>query len=50
MFEFYMRKSDEACNKTINYWKEGNFDSASFFKKVSIGFKEKAMKLLVNEA
>lgn len=50
MFEFYMRKSDEACNKAIDYWKEGNFDSASFFKKVSIGFKEKAMKLHVNEA
>lgn len=50
MFEFYMMKSEDACNKAINYWKEGNFDSASFFKKVSVGFKEKAMKLLVDEA
>ena len=49
MFELYMRKSEEACNKAINYWKEGNFDSASFFKKVSIGFKEKAMNLSVDE-
>ena len=45
MFEFYMMKSEDACEKAINYWKEGNFDSASFFKKVSVGFKEKAMKL-----
>lgn len=39
-----MNKSDLACKKAIFFAKKGDWNMATFWKKASLGYKEKALK------
>ena len=43
-YEELMNKSDDACKKSIEFAKKGDWNMATFWKKASIGYKEKALK------
>ncbi len=45
MFEFYIMQSEKAERKALDYWKNNDFSMTRFYKNVSKGYKEKAMKL-----
>ena len=42
-----MNKSDFYCSKAIDMYKKGEMELAKFFKNASIGFKMRALDLLV---
>lgn len=44
-----MEKSDECCRKATEFYKKGDMEMMAFFKNASIGYKEKALKLKVND-
>lgn len=46
-YQELMEKSDDACLKSIEFAKKGSWLMATFWKKVSEGFKEKARNLEV---
>ena len=48
-YERLMNKSDECCIKAIEFCKKGDCAMATFFKNASIGFKEKALKLTIEQ-
>jgi hypothetical protein len=47
MFEKFMKKSDDCCKLAIDYLKKGELDMALFYKNASIGFKKKALDLII---
>lgn len=44
-YETLMKKSDECCQKAIQFYHKGDYDMATFWKNASIGYKEKALNL-----
>ena len=49
-YEELMNKSDECCLKAIKFAKKNDWDMATFYKNASIGFKEKASNLTLEQA
>ena len=49
-YEELMNKSDECCLKAIKFAKKNDWDMATFYKNASIGFKEKALNLTLEQA
>ena len=47
-YEELMNKSDECCMKAIEFSKKGDWNMATFWKKASIGYKEKARNLKIS--
>lgn len=48
-YEKLMNKSDECCLKAIKFAKKNDWDMATFYKNASIGFKEKALDLTLEQ-
>lgn len=46
-YQELMEKSDDACTKGVEFAKKGDMLMATFWKKASVGYKEKALKLNV---
>lgn len=46
-YEEFITKSDECSKKAIEYYQNGDFMMAIFFKNASIGFKQKALNVMV---
>lgn len=49
-YESLMNKSNKACLTAINFIKKGDILMATFWKNASNGYKQKALKLNVQEA
>lgn len=49
-YEFLMEKSDDCCKKAINYLEKKDVNLAMFYNHASIGFKNKALSLSVEDA
>ena len=49
-YEKLMNKSDECCLKAIDFAKKNDWNMATFYKNASIGFKEKALNLTLEQA
>lgn len=49
-YEKLMNKSDECCLKAIKFAKKNDWDMATFYKNASVGFKEKALDLTLEQA
>jgi len=49
-YEELMNKSDECCLKAIDFAKKNDWNTATFYKNASIGFKEKALNLTFEQA
>ena len=49
-YEELMNKSDECCLRAIKFAKKNDWDMAIFYKNASIGFKEKASNLTLEQA
>ena len=49
-YEELMNKSDECCLKAIKFAKKNDWDMAIFYKNASIGFREKASNLTLEQA
>ena len=49
-YEELMNKSDECCLRAIKFAKKNDWDMAIFYKNASIGFKEKALNLTLEQA
>ena len=49
-YEKLMNKSDECCLKAIDFAKKNDWSMAKFYKNASIGFKEKALNLTLEQA
>lgn len=48
-YQEFMKKSDSACLKAIEFAKKNDYKMAMFYKNVSIGYKEKALNLKVKK-
>ena len=48
-YEELMNKSDECCLKAIDFAKKNDWDMATFYKNASVGFKEKALNLTLEQ-
>ena len=48
-YEELMNKSDECCLRAIKFAKKNDWDMATFYKNASIGFKEKALDLTLEQ-
>ena len=48
-YEELMNKSDECCLKAIKFAKKNDWSKATFWKNASIGFKEKALSLTIEQ-
>ena len=48
-YEELMNKSDGCCLKAIKFAKKNDWDMATFYKNASIGFKEKALNLTLEQ-
>ena len=44
-----MNKSDECCLRAIDFAKKNDWSMATFYKNASIGFKEKALNLTLEQ-
>lgn len=49
-YEFLMEKSDDCCKKAINYLEKKDVNLAMFYNHASVGFKNKALSLSVEDA
>ena len=49
-YEKLMNKSDECCLRAIKFAKKNDWNMATFYKNASIGFKEKALNLTLEQA
>lgn len=49
-YEELMNKSDECCLKAIKFAKKNDWNMATFYKNASVGFKEKALNLTLEQA
>ena len=49
-YEELMNKSYECCLKAIDFAKKNDWSMAKFYKNASIGFKEKALNLTLEQA
>lgn len=49
-YEELMNKSDECCLRAIKFAKKNDWDMATFYKNASIGFREKASNLTLEQA
>ena len=49
-YEELMNKSDECCLRAIKFAKNKDWDMATFYKNASIGFREKASNLTLEQA
>ena len=49
-YEELMNKSDECCLRAIKFAKKNDWDMAIFYKNASIGFREKASNLTLEQA
>ena len=49
-YEELMNKSDECCLRAIKFAKRNDWNMATFYKNASIGFKEKALNLTLEQA
>lgn len=48
-YEELMNESDECCLKAIKFFKENDWNMATFWKNVSIGLKEIALNLTLEQ-
>lgn len=48
-YEELMNKSDECCLRAIKFAKDKDWNMATFWKNASIGFKEKALNLTLEQ-
>lgn len=49
-YEKLMNKSDECCLRAIKFAKKNDWSMATFYKNASVGFKEKALNLTLEQA
>ena len=49
-YEELMNKSDECCLRAIKSAKKNDWNMATFYKSASVGFKEKALNLTLEQA
>lgn len=49
-YEELMNKSDECCLRAIKFAKKNDWNMATFYKNASVGFKEKALNLIPEQA
>lgn len=49
-YEKLMNKSDECCLRAIKFAKKNDWNMATFYKNASVGFKEKALDLTLEQA
>ena len=49
-YEKLMNESDECCLRAIKFAKRNDWNMATFYKNASIGFKEKALNLTLEQA
>lgn len=49
-YEELMNKSNECCLRAIKFAKKNDWNMATFYKNASIGFKEKALNLTLEQA
>ena len=49
-YEKLMNKSDECCLRAIKFAKKNDWNMAKFYKNASVGFKEKALNLTLEQA
>ena len=49
-YEELMNKSDECCLRAIKFAKKNDWNMATFYKSASVGFKEKALSLTLEQA
>ena len=49
-YEELMSKSDRCCLKAIDFAKKNDWCMATFYKNASIGFKEKALNLTLEQS
>ena len=49
-YEKLMNKSDECCLRAIKFAKKNDWNMATFYKNASVGFKEKALNLTLQQA
>lgn len=49
-YEKLMNKSNECCLRAIKFAKKNDWNMATFYKNASIGFKEKALDLTLEQA
>ena len=47
MYQKLMEKADSACIKAIEFFRKGDLIMSAFWKKASIGFKQKAENLAI---
>lgn len=47
--EELMNKSDKCCFRAIDFAKKNDWSMATFYKNASIGFKEKALNLTLEQ-
>lgn len=48
-YEELMNKSDKCCLKAIDFAKKNDRNMAAFYKNASVGFKEKALDLTLEQ-
>ena len=49
-YEKLMNKSDECCLRAIKFAKKNDWNMATVYKNASVGFKEKALNLTLEQA
>lgn len=49
-YEKLMNKSNECCLRAIKSAKKNDWNMATFYKSASVGFKEKALNLTLEQA
>lgn len=49
-YEKLMNESNECCLKAIKFAKKNDWNMATFYKNASVGFKEKALNLTLEQA
>ena len=49
-YEELMNKSDECCLRAIKFAKKNDWNMATFYKNASVGLKEKALDLTLEQA
>ena len=48
-YEELMNKSDECCLRAIKFTKRNDWNMATFYRNASVGFKEKALNLTLEQ-
>ena len=49
-YEELMNKSDECCLRAIKFAQKNDWNMATFYKNASVGFKKKALNLILGQA